>query len=119
MDSQTSRNSRRFAWFLALALAVSMLAPGAVAQTDDELQEEPEQASLVEVHVPDLTQLDRQVATGADLTADIEETADGYTITAVLTPSEEADLRSQGFGVGSVLESKLRSRKTGRRPALT
>lgn len=106
MDSQTSRNSRRFAWLLALALAVSMLAPGAAAQTEDELQEEPEKASLVEIHVPDATELDRLVATGADLTADIEETADGYTITAVLNRTEEADLRSQGFSVGDTLQSQ-------------
>lgn len=103
---QTSRTSRKFAWLLALALAVSMLAPGAAAQTNGELQEEPEQASLVEIHVPDATELDRLVDTGADLTADIDESADGYTITAVLTPTQAADLRAQGFSVGGTLQSQ-------------
>lgn len=106
MKGQTSRYSRRFAWLFALALAVSMLTPGAAAQTDTELQEEPEQASLIEIHVPDATELDRLVDTGADLTADIDETADGYTITAVLTPTQAADLRAQGFSVGDTLQSQ-------------
>ena len=106
MSLRKSPNSRRFAWLLALALAASMLAPGAAAQTDEGLQENPEPAALVEIHVADQTQLDRLVATGADLTADVEETADGYTITAVLTPSQEAELRAQGFAVGDTLQSQ-------------
>lgn len=106
MDLRKSTNSRRFAWLLALALAASMLAPGAAAQTDEELQEDPETASLVEIHLADRTELDRLVATGADLTADLVETADGYTISAVLTPSQEAELRAEGFNLRDALQSQ-------------
>ena len=107
MERPRSRISRRFAWLLALALATSMLAPGAAAQTDDEgLQEDPEPSSLVEIHITDRTELDRLVATGVDLTPDLDETAEGYTITAVLTPSQEADLLAQGFSVGDTLQTQ-------------
>ena len=106
MNLRKSANTRRFAWLLALALATSMFASGASAQTDEPLQEEPERAALVEVHVADRTELDRLVATGADLISAVEETSDGYTLSAVLTPSQEAELRSQGFSVGDIVQTQ-------------
>ena len=106
MNLRKSANTRWFAWLLALALATSMFASGASAQTDEPLQEEPERAALVEVHVADRTELDRLVATGADLISAVEETSDGYTLSAVLTPSQEAELRSQGFSVGDTVQTQ-------------
>jgi Zinc carboxypeptidase/Chitobiase/beta-hexosaminidase C-terminal domain len=66
----------------------------------------PEPHAIVEVVVDDRAELDRLVGTGVDLTEHIEA-ENGSTVTqAVVTPSEEADLRESGFEIGRTVQSQ-------------
>lgn len=62
-----------------------------------------EEASVVEVLLADTAELDRLVATGVDLDHHVSHTARGIVAHAVITPSEVAALKANGFRVGEVL----------------
>ncbi|MEU8263248.1 M14 family metallopeptidase [Micromonospora sp. NPDC048999] len=62
-----------------------------------------EEASVVEVLLADTKELDKLVATGVDLDHDVSRTEQGIVVHAVVTPSEVAALRAQGYRLGDVL----------------
>ena len=62
-----------------------------------------ESVSIVEVHLKGKKDVDRLVATGADLTHDLESHDGGIVAQVVATPSEVAALRAMGFKIGKVL----------------
>lgn len=72
----------------------------------DLMRDADEDVSVVEVALPDQTELDRLVDTGVDLDHAAHRNPDGtLTAHAVVTPSEVAALRSRGFTVGETLQS--------------
>jgi hypothetical protein len=87
---------------LAAVLAVSLFAAGGVAAQGSEAGEG---SSVVEVVVDDRAELDRLVEAGFDLDHQIAYTNDGIVVAAVVTPSEQAQLRKLGFTLGETLFS--------------
>jgi Zinc carboxypeptidase/Chitobiase/beta-hexosaminidase C-terminal domain len=68
-----------------------------------------EPRSVVEIVVENRAELDRLIATGADLTEHLERGTDGAVIQAVLTATEEAALRADGFQVGRTVQTQAES----------
>lgn len=91
-----------------LALLVTTFLPvrTAVGQEDlpDLVREAGEEASVVEVHLPDRDELDRLVATGVDLDHDVTWLDDGRVVAhAVVTPGEVTALEARGFSLGEAV----------------
>ncbi|MCE0488159.1 M14 family metallopeptidase [Ornithinimicrobium sediminis] len=103
--SMALRN-RMFVLFAALAALVGLvaatfvptgLAAGSEGQSEV-VNEAEEEASVVEVHVADTAELDRLVETGVDLDHGVHADEDGSIhAKAVVTPSQQARLKAQGF----------------------
>jgi hypothetical protein len=93
-----------------LSLVVSTFLPLRAAVGQEELPEllrdADEQASVVEVHLPDRDALDDLVATGVDLDHDVTWLDDGSLVAhAVVTPSEVEALEARGFDLGATVHS--------------
>lgn len=86
---------------LALAAPASSL-PLATATAEASVLDRTvdEQSAVVEVSVAGTAELDELVATGVDLDHDVTQVGDRIVVHAVVTPSEQAALRAQGFTVG-------------------
>ncbi|WP_117213497.1 M14 family metallopeptidase [Allorhizocola rhizosphaerae] len=75
-----------------------------------------ERASVIEVRVADSGELDRLVATGVDLDHHVTRKEDHIIVHAVVTPTEAAWLRAQGYALGNTLyepddsDARLRER---------
>ena len=84
---------------LAVAGAVAMSAGGG-ADADDPVEvDHPDAVSIVTLRVPDGALLGSVVSGGYDLDHDVERTADGFTVTAVVTNADIAALEAMGVGV--------------------
>lgn len=90
-----------------LATTLSPIGPAMGSETiPDLMRDADEDVSVVEVALPDQTELDRLVDTGVDLDHAAHRNPDGtLTAHAVVTPSEVAALRARGFTVGETLQS--------------
>lgn len=84
-----------------------------------------EEVSVVEVSLPDHTELDRLVNTGVDLDHGVHLEDDGtLTAHAVVSPSEVAALQARGFTIGDVVhedddtEAALAEREAARAAAV-
>ncbi len=88
-----------------LATTLSPIGPAVGTETiPDLMRDADEQVSVVEVALPDQTELDRLVDTGVDLDHAAHRNPDGtLTAHAVVSPSEVAALRARGFTVGETL----------------
>jgi len=92
------------------ALVVSTFLPVRAAVGQEELPDlvrhGDEQASVVEVHLPDSSALDDLVATGVDLDHEVTWLDDGGVVAhAVVTPSEVEALEARGFDLGRTVHS--------------
>ncbi|HSK15898.1 MAG TPA: M14 family zinc carboxypeptidase, partial [Gaiellaceae bacterium] len=100
---------RSLALPVVLALLVMGLlaagAPGDTGASEDLGRVAGEEASVVEVLLPDRDELDRLVATGVDLDHAVHQTEDGIEVHAVVTPNEVATLQALGFDVGETVSS--------------
>ena len=65
-----------------------------------------EPRNVVEVVVGDRAELERLIATGVDLTEQVDRAPSGVVTQVVVTPAEEAGLRAQGFQVGSTVQTQ-------------
>ena len=65
-----------------------------------------EPRNVVEVLLSNRAEVDRLIATGVDLTEHLEAGAGGITVQAVLTPSEEARLRAEGFRISDTVQTQ-------------
>lgn len=90
------------ALFGLLATTLSPIGPAMGSQTiPDLMRDADEDVSVVEVVLPDQSELDRLVSTGVDLDHAAHVNPDGtITAHAVAAPSEVAALRARGFAVG-------------------
>lgn len=103
---------RRFAGVAAAlvlpaALIIPLASSGSAsddASPDEEIVPDgPEEVEVVKVTVPDRDALDALVETEMDLAEEVTETADGLVVEAIITPSEQEELREAGFTVGEPL----------------
>jgi len=62
--------------------------------------------NVVEIEIQNRAELDRLIATGVDLTEHLESKAGVTVVQAVLTPGDEARLRSSGFEVGRTVQTQ-------------
>ena len=83
---------------LALLVAAVTLAAPAAASEDDLAAD-----AVVEVIVADRAELDALVATGIDLTHQVDRRGGSFVAQAVVTADELASLREAGFRVGQTL----------------
>jgi len=104
------RVRRVLAFVLAAALAATMAAIPAIGRSKgasggdvSAAAESSEGVSVVEVHLRGKKDVDRLVATGIDLTHELESHGDGIEAQVVATPREIARLRAMGFDIGDVL----------------
>ncbi len=65
-----------------------------------------EPRNVVEVVLSSRAEVDRLIATGVDLTEHLEASAGGIAVQAVLTPSEEARLRAEGFRISGTVQTQ-------------
>ncbi|MGH1564682.1 M14 family zinc carboxypeptidase [Mumia sp. DW29H23] len=114
---QRSSPLRRKVTAVGLALAVPSLiaamaaSPAAFAEPSDTapettvtLERLPDEVpSVVEFTVPGVDELDQLVATGVDLDHGVEQSADGLSVHAVVTPNEVKALKKAGFAPGETL----------------
>ncbi|MFC0522692.1 cell wall-binding repeat-containing protein [Pontibacillus salicampi] len=61
-----------------------------------------EKADLVRIHLEDRDELDKLIATGADVMEHLHEHGDGYEMDVLVTPSQLKDLQEQGFETTTV-----------------
>jgi len=93
-----------FSAVLLVSPASAVTPPADGAGQSVELNRLPdEEASVVEVLLADSNELDELVATGVDLDHHVSRIEDGIVVHAVVTPSEVAALRAQGYQLGDVL----------------
>ena len=104
------RVRRVLVFVLAAALAASMAAIPAIGRSTgasggdvSSAAESSEGVRVVEVHLAGKKDVDRLIATGIDLTHEIESHGDGIDAQVVATPREIARLRAMGFEIGDVL----------------
>lgn len=65
-----------------------------------------QEASVVEVLLPGVDELDRLVGTGVDLDHNVSRSAEGIVALAVVTPGEAGALQAMGFELGDVVWSQ-------------
>jgi hypothetical protein len=97
-------------------LLLSTLTPGAAVGTDEEhldlLREADEAVSVMEITVPDTSELDRLVSTGIDLDHGVDTNDDGsLTVSAIVTPSQVEALEARGFTFGAALYTEEDTRE--------
>ncbi len=85
---------------LAMVWALLPAAAGAQESGDEALGFE--EHSVVTLSIPDQATMMALVDAGFDLDHNMERVGDGYTVTAILTPSEEAAVEALGVGVDLV-----------------
>ena len=97
--------------WVAAALALP-IAYGSASSSSYETTEKAgfEEAAVIEVELADRDEVDRLVETGVDLTHEIHVHGSHIDAQVVVTPSEAADLRAQGFELGKVLWTEADSR---------
>ena len=85
-----------------LATTLSPIGPAAGTETVPDLtRDADEEVAVVEITLPDQTELDRLVDTGVDLDHAVHPNADGtLTAHAVITPDQAEALTASGFDVG-------------------
>jgi hypothetical protein len=102
----TALRNRMFMLFAVLAalmglVAATLVPTGLAVGSEDSselVNEAEEEASVVEVHLADTAELDRLVETGVDLDHGVHVGDDGSIhAKAVVTPSQQARLKVQGF----------------------
>ena len=95
----------RILFATVVVLGLLPLAPANAWQGESVVAERlpDEQASVVEVSVADSNELDRLVATGVDLDHHVVRLPDSIVVHAVVTPSQAATLRDNGFQLGATL----------------
>ena len=92
---------------LALPAALGSASGDSNRDTTDLASQE---KAVIEVELANRDEVDRLVETGADLTHEVHFHADHIDAQVVVTPSEAADLRAQGFDLGRVLWTEADSR---------
>ena len=108
---------------LAAALAAvpaSGRSTGATSSDVSAAADATEAVSVVEVHLTGKKEVDRLVATGIDLTHELDSHGADIVAQVVATPSEIAELRALGFEIGDVLwtEQDWRDALAGRAAAI-
>jgi Zinc carboxypeptidase/Chitobiase/beta-hexosaminidase C-terminal domain len=107
-----SSSVRRLLAIWAVAALALPIAYGSASSSSFETTEKAgfEEAAVIEVKLADRNEVDRLVETGTDLTHEIHVHDTHIDAQVVVTPSEAADLRAQGFDLGRVLWTEADSR---------